>query len=120
MTQTAARKTGYLEGPIGPLFARTALPIVFLMSVNGLLTVVDAIFLGVFVGADALAAVTLMFPIVMICLALATLVANGMASVLARQLGAADHAGAPGQFRRRARAERADLPCPPRGLLPGR
>ena len=98
MSQTAARKTEYLEGPIGPLFARTALPIVFLMSVNGLLTVVDAIFLGVFVGADALAAVTLMFPIVMMFVALATLVANGMASVLARQLGASDHAGARASF----------------------
>jgi len=98
MTQTPVRKTEYTSAPIGPLFAKTALPIVFLMSVNGLLTVVDAIFLGLFVGADALAGVTLMFPLVMMCVALATLVANGMASVLARQLGAEDHAAARASF----------------------
>lgn len=98
MTQNPARTTHYTADPVGPLFAKTALPIVFLMSVNGLLTVVDAIFLGLFVGADALAAVTLMFPLVMMFVALATLVANGMASVLARQLGAEDHAGACATF----------------------
>ncbi|WP_339747543.1 MATE family efflux transporter [uncultured Maricaulis sp.] len=78
----------YTHGPLGPLFVRTALPIIFLMAMNGLLTVVDAIFLGVFVGADALSAVTLMFPLFMLIIALASLVANGMASVLARHLGA--------------------------------
>lgn len=98
MTQTATRKTDYTHAPIGPLFFKTALPIVFLMSVNGLFTVVDAIFLGIFVGADALAGVTLMFPLVMMCIALATLVANGMASVLARQLGGADYEGARATF----------------------
>lgn len=98
MTQTTARKTDYTHAPIGPLFMKTALPIVFLMSVNGLFTVVDAIFLGIFVGADALAGVTLMFPLVMMCVALATLVANGMASVLARQLGGADYEGARTSF----------------------
>ena len=55
----------YTHGPLGPVFVRTALPIIFLMAMNGLLTVVDAIYLGVFVGADALSAVTLMFPLFM-------------------------------------------------------
>ena len=80
----------YTQGPIGPLFVRTALPIIFLMAMNGLLTVVDAIFLGVYVGPEALGAVTLMFPLFMLILALSTLVANGMASVLARHIGAGD------------------------------
>lgn len=80
----------YTHGPLGPIFVRTALPIIFLMAMNGLLTVVDAIFLGVYVGPEALSAVTLMFPLFMLILALSTLVANGMASVLARHLGAKD------------------------------
>ncbi|MCR9266343.1 MAG: MATE family efflux transporter, partial [Alphaproteobacteria bacterium] len=98
MTQTDGRMADYTHAPIVPLFFKTALPIVFLMSVNGLFTVVDAIFLGLFVGPEALAGVTLMFPLVMMCVALATLVANGMASVLARQLGAGDLAGARKSF----------------------
>ncbi|WP_417491069.1 MATE family efflux transporter [Maricaulis sp.] len=88
----------YTHGPLGPLFTRTALPIIFLMAMNGLLTVVDAIFLGVFVGADALSAVTLMFPLFMLIVALSSLVANGMASVLARHLGANDIARARAEF----------------------
>ncbi|MEM9360923.1 MAG: MATE family efflux transporter, partial [Pseudomonadota bacterium] len=41
-----------------------------------------------FAGPDALAAVTLMFPIYMLIVALATLVSSGMSSILARHLGA--------------------------------
>lgn len=78
----------FLRDPIPTTFIRTALPIVLLASVNGLLTVVDAIFLGAFVGADALAAVTLVFPVSMLMAALATMISTGMASVLARLLGA--------------------------------
>lgn len=76
----------FTDGPLGSLFAKTALPIVFVMSMNGLLAVVDAIFLGSFVGPEALGAVTLMFP-VMLLVALSTLVSSGMSSILARHLG---------------------------------
>jgi putative MATE family efflux protein len=55
---------------------------------NGALAVVDALFLGHFAGPQALAAVTLMFPLYMLIVALATLVSSGMSSILARQLGA--------------------------------
>lgn len=77
----------FLSGPLGSIYARTALPIIFVMGMNGLLTVVDALFLGHYVGPEALAAVTLMFPIYMLIVALATLVAGGMSSLLARHLG---------------------------------
>jgi len=81
----------YLSGPVLPLFAKTAAPIVLVMLVNGLFTVVDAYFLGVYVGADAVVAVTLMFPLYMMLIALSTLVSNGFSSVYARSLGAGDH-----------------------------
>lgn len=55
---------------------------------NGLLTVVDAIFLGVFVGADGLTAVTMMFPISMLLVAVAAMISTGMASELGWLLGA--------------------------------
>ena len=78
----------YVTGRLGPVYARTALPIILVMGMNGLLAVVDALFLGHFAGPDALAAVTLMFPLYMLVVALATLVSSGMSSMLARALGA--------------------------------
>lgn len=78
----------FLSGALSAHFARTALPIIFVMGMNGLLTVVDAIFLGHYVGPEALAAVTLIFPIYMLMVALSTLVSSGLASLIARQLGA--------------------------------
>lgn len=80
----------FTQGALGPIFIKTALPIIFVMSMNGLLTVVDAMFLGRYVGPAALGAVTLIFPLFMLIIALATLVSNGMSSILARHLGAGD------------------------------
>ena len=80
----------FTHGPLGAIYLKTALPIIFVMAMDGLLSVVDALFLGHYVGPDALAAVTLMFPIYMLIIALSTLVSNGMSSELARQLGAQD------------------------------
>ena len=64
-TSSEPQANPYLSGPIAPLFFKTAAPIVLLMLVSGLFTVVDAIFLGVYVGPRALAAVTLVFPLFM-------------------------------------------------------
>ena len=88
---TDVRKNRFTEGSLGTIYVRTALPIIFVMAMNGLLSVTDAVFLGFYVGPDALAAVTLMFPFYMLIVALSTLVANGMSSLLARALGAGDH-----------------------------
>ncbi len=78
----------YLTGSISRAFLRTALPIVLLTSLNGVLTVVDAVLLGALVGPTAIAAVTLVFPVSMLLVALASMVSTGMASVLGRLLGA--------------------------------
>jgi len=88
MSPDSSSQNAYLTAPLGAIFTRTALPIILVMSMNGLLTVVDAIFLGLYVGPDAVGAVTIVFPVFMLLVALSTLVASGMASVLARHLGA--------------------------------
>ncbi|MEL6736144.1 MAG: MATE family efflux transporter [Pseudomonadota bacterium] len=88
MTDTPSNT--FTDGPLSSIYLKTALPIIFVMGMNGLLSVADALFLGIYVGPDALAAVTLMFPIYMLIVALSTLVANGMSSLLARSLGAGD------------------------------
>jgi len=87
MSEDTSRANSFTHGPIGPTLLKTALPIVLVMSMNGLLTVADAVFLGIYVGPDALSAVTLMFPAYMLLAALATLVSSGMSSLLARHLG---------------------------------
>lgn len=88
MTATSSpAESAFIRASLPKLFARTALPMIALMLMNGLLTVVDAVFLGVFVGAEALGAVTLMFPVMMLLVALSALISNGMSSLVARHLG---------------------------------
>ena len=98
MSKDTSKPNAYLTAPLGAIFLKTALPIIFVMSMNGLLTVVDAIMLGIYVGTDAVAAVTTVFPIFILTVALATLVVGGMASVLARHLGAGRFVEARGTF----------------------
>jgi Na+-driven multidrug efflux pump len=106
----SSHANSFLTGPLGPIYARTALPIIFVMGMNGALAVVDALFLGHFAGADALAAVTLMFPLYMLIVALATLVSSGMSSILARHLGAGRTGGAR-RLSRRAWSRRGPGPA---------
>ncbi len=95
MTQAAnSSENMFLLGSLPKLFLKTATPIILVMLVNGLFTLVDAYFLGEFVGANALTAVTMMFPVFMLIVALSTWVSGGFSSVLSRLLGAGKHAAA--------------------------
>ncbi len=99
MSQTANNSENmFLFGSLPKLFIKTAAPIILVMLVNGLFTLVDAYFLGEFVGANALTAVTMMFPVFMFIVALSTWVSGGFSSVLARLLGAGKHAEASSAF----------------------
>ncbi|WP_339721033.1 MATE family efflux transporter [uncultured Paraglaciecola sp.] len=91
MTESS-KSNRFLNAPLPLVFFKTAAPIILIMLVNGSFSLVDAYFLGVFVGADALTAVTSMFPAFIMIVALSTLVSNGFASLMARQLGAGDRA----------------------------
>lgn len=51
----------FLTAPIGRLFLSNALPMAVVMSMGGILNVVDGVFVGRFIGAEALAAVSLAF-----------------------------------------------------------
>ena len=74
--------------PIMGLFFGMAAPIAVGMMVNGLYNVVDAIFVTRAIGVNATGGISIVFPIQMFIFALATLVGSGMASIVARQLGA--------------------------------
>ena len=98
MSSRNASENRFLTASPGRLFVANAVPMMVIMVMNGLLTLVDAAFLGHFVGAEALAAVSVVFPIVMITIALSTLVSGGMSSLLARHLGAGRHDAAAAVF----------------------
>ena len=70
---TTVSENPYTHGPLGPIFAKTALPIAFMTGMNSFLTVVGAIFLGRYVGAQALGAFILIFPFYTLIVALASL-----------------------------------------------
>lgn len=91
MSMPSSSTNIYLTLPLGRLFTRTALPIVAVMLTNGLFTLVDAYVLGIFAGAQALTAVTLVFPLTIALVALSSLVSSGFSSIYARALGADDH-----------------------------
>jgi putative MATE family efflux protein len=93
-----APKNTFTDGPLGTIYFKTAFPIIFVMGVNGLLNVTDALFLGWYVGPEALAAVTLMFPAFILVVALSSLVSGGMSSLLARHLGAGEMGAAHAVF----------------------
>jgi putative MATE family efflux protein len=84
-----SKHTGHLgTKPILGLFFGMAAPIAVGMMVHGLYNVVDAIFVTRAIGVNAMGGISIVFPIQMFIFALATLVGSGMASIVARQLGA--------------------------------
>lgn len=88
------KQNPFLVGNIPQLYLRTALPIIVVFLVNGVYNLVNAFFVGRYLGEAALSAVTLVFPVQMLVFAFATLFSSGMASILARRIGAGDIAGA--------------------------
>lgn len=84
----------FLTAPIGRLFMSNALPMMVVMLMGGILNVADGIFVGHYIGSDALAAVSLAFPMAMVLSALTILAGGGMSSLIARHLGAGDRIAA--------------------------
>jgi putative MATE family efflux protein len=93
-TPVAARTRALLEGPIVPTLMRLAAPNVAVMMMQALISTADAFWVGQ-LGPDALAGVSLVFPIIML---MQTMSAGGMgggiASAVARALGGGRRADA--------------------------
>lgn len=90
----------FLHQPPLRVFMANALPMMLIMLMNGLQNIIDAAFLGQFVGADAMTAIGLAFPVIMVLIAMSALVSGGMSSLLARQLGAGETDAAGSTFAR--------------------
>lgn len=73
--------------PPTKLFLHCALPSMVSMAVSSLYTIVDGIFVGRVLGQQALAAVNLVMPIIMICFGLSDMVAVGSSVQISIQLG---------------------------------
>ncbi len=90
----AARTRRLLEGPVAPTLLRLAAPNVAVMVAQAAVSTMDAVFVG-WLGSDALAGVSLVFPLVML---MQTMSGGGMgggvASAVARALGAGRRADA--------------------------
>lgn len=69
------------------LFFRCALPSMVSMAVAALYTIADGVFVGRFIGSDALAAINLVMPVLSISFALADMVAVGSSVQIAIHLG---------------------------------
>ncbi|WP_156842086.1 MATE family efflux transporter [Novosphingobium aquimarinum] len=98
MSSVTFEENPFLAAPVGRLFVTTGVPMALVMAMSGLLNIVDAAFLGRYVGPIALAAVSFSFPAVMVLIALGSLVGGGMSSLLARYLGSNDRASASAIF----------------------
>lgn len=82
------------DGAIAPLFRKYAIPGVIALLFVGLQTVIDGVVLGNFVGANALASVSLIMPCYSFMSALAIVVGVGCQTLISIRLGEQNRQGA--------------------------
>ena len=73
--------------PPTKLFFRCAVPSMITMAVSALYQIADGLFVGRFIGGDALAAINLIMPIIMIVFGFANLIATGASVRISVLLG---------------------------------
>jgi putative MATE family efflux protein len=81
-------------GRIFPLILKYAWPAVVTMTINQLYNVVDRVYIGHGCGPDAIAGLTLTFPIMGALGAVGVLIGMGSSTILSIRLGAGDRSGA--------------------------
>lgn len=78
------------EAPLGRLLARFSWPALVSMTLNALYSIVDRVYIGQGCGQDAMAGLTLAFPILMVFGAFGVFVGAGHAALISLKLGAGD------------------------------
>lgn len=86
----SAKREKIIQGNIWGLMVSMSLPAIIAMSINGLNTFIDGLFVGQYVGQNALAAVSLVLPLTMITNGLAAMIGVGSASLLSIAIGNED------------------------------
>ncbi len=82
------------DAPIGKLLWRYSLPAVVGMVVMSLYNIIDRIFIGQWVGPEAIAGLAITFPVMNLSAALGVLIGAGGAARISILLGSGDNAGA--------------------------
>lgn len=72
------------------LMRRLSLPAIIGMSINGINAFVDGLFVGQFLGQEALAAVSLAFPLMMVTNGISAMIGVGSSSLLSIAIGSGD------------------------------
>jgi putative MATE family efflux protein len=86
--ETALATSRLLEGPVLPALLKLATPTVILMTVQAMLSLLEIYFVGV-LGTDAVAGVTLVFPVQMMMISMASGgIGGGVSAAVARAMGA--------------------------------
>ncbi len=78
------------EAPLGCLLLRYSWPALVSMTLNALYTIVDRVYIGQGCGQDAMAGLTLAFPVMMVFGAFGVFVGAGHAALISLKLGAGD------------------------------
>lgn len=79
--------------PINKLLIQYSIPAVIAMIVNAIYNIVDRIFVGKYVGENALAGLTISFPVMMLIFAFAGLIGIGGAALMSIRFGEKDIRG---------------------------
>jgi len=82
------------EGRLGPLLLKLSWPALVSMTLNSLYNVIDSVYIGHGCGDNALAGITLTFPLMMALGAFGPLIGLGHGSILSIRLGQKDRVGA--------------------------
>ena len=78
------------EAPLGRLLVRFSWPALVSMTLNALYSIVDRVYIGQGCGQDAMAGLTLAFPILMVFGAFGVFVGAGHSALISLKLGAGD------------------------------
>ena len=87
---SGSQSQAILDENLWSLMRRLSLPAILAMSVNGINAFIDALFVGQYEGQQAVAAVALAFPLMMITNGFAAMIGVGASSLLSRAIGARD------------------------------
>jgi len=93
-TKGTTRSNMLANEKIGKLLFKLSVPAIIGMSVHALYNIVDAFFVGRYIGTLGVAGTAIAFPIQMILIGIGIAVGIGGASILSRRMGARDHDGA--------------------------
>ena len=94
MTNTHSGLDSLGQEKLSTLYARLIIPMSIGMIINGLYNLVDAYFVANFIGENAFAAVSTIFPYQLFIIALAALVANGVSILISQYWAVASNISA--------------------------